>query len=223
MICLGMVVDQLDIAPRILGRAKRAPAVELVRAVTAADLALLETEKGSKPPSVKRLTDRHHSLARCLAQGMEGWEAAAITGYDPSRISILKSDPTFKELIEFYRRHEDAALAEFTARASMVTLTALNRVQEMLDDDENPVSLDEAMTVAKTFADRTGHAPVAKTVNTNVNVELGAQLDSARARLRALPRPPQLTVVEAEYSEVVVAPIERLHPAAGGQSGADGG
>jgi hypothetical protein len=42
-----------------------------VRALDAADLALLDEEKGSRTPALKRLSDRHHALARCEAIGLD--------------------------------------------------------------------------------------------------------------------------------------------------------
>jgi hypothetical protein len=179
-----MTVAELDMTPRA-GRRTAALSVEVVREIVPADLAMLATEGATAAPRIAKLRDRHHQLARCLAQGMTNWEASAVTGYDPSRISILKSDPTFVELVGFYREHETALLAEFTERAAKVTLTALNNIAEMLEDDERPSTLDENLTVVKTLADRTGHAPIARSVSTNVSVELGGRLAAAKGRLAA--------------------------------------
>jgi hypothetical protein len=194
------VVDQLDMTPRLAGRAPKGLSVDYVRDIGAADIALLATERSVQPSTIKRLRDRHHQLARCLAQGMSNAEASAITGYDPSRISILKGDPTFQELLELYREHENVQLAEFQRRASTVTLTALENLQDILEDEENPATFDQNLAAVKTLADRTGHAPIARSVNTQVNVELGTRLSQARARLAAIA--PPAPILDADFSEV---------------------
>lgn len=177
-------VAELDFTtPRLNGRAPRALEVVYVRDLAPPDLALLASERGTKAPQVQRLRDRHHSLARCLAQGMSNNEASAVTGYDPSRISILLSSPDFKDLVAHYRKVEDSLLGEFVDRATTLTLTAMNELQERLED--KPESLGEGMLleVAKSFADRTGHAPITKNLNINANVNLGDRLQAARKRV----------------------------------------
>lgn len=117
---------------------------------------------------------------------MTDTEASAVTGYDPSRISILKADPTFSDLVRDYQKMEDGFLAEFKDRAEMLTLTAMEVVQEHLEDEDVPPAskVGMALEVAKTFADRTGHAPVTKSVNLNASVDFGDALSKARARVR---------------------------------------
>ena len=191
-----MSVDSLDFAPRLAGRAERPLEAVLVRELGPADISLLGTERGIKPSPLKRLGDRHHQLARVLAEGAKPAEASAITGYDPSRISILLGDPSFKELIEFYRKHVDAAFGDFQRRAAVVTLTALNNIAELVEDDENPLTLDQNMQIVKTLADRTGHAPVSRSVSTNVQVDLTGKLAEARRRLATVAPP----AIEGRYT-----------------------
>jgi hypothetical protein len=111
-------------------------------------------------------------------------EASAITGYDISRISILRGDPQFKELMSHYQGMAEAGLAQFQDRAITVAITALNNIQEMLEDDESPLPASVQLEVIKVAADRAGHAPVAKSVNVNVNHDLGARMRAAQQRLR---------------------------------------
>ncbi len=177
-------VAELDFStPRLNGRATRPLEVAYVRDLGAPDLALLASERGTKAPQVQRLRDRHHSLARCLAQGMTNAEASAITGYDPSRISILKGSPDFANLIAHYKKVEDSLLGEFVDRATTLSLTAMNELQERIED--SPASMGDGilLEVAKSFADRTGHAPITKNLNINANVNLGDRLQAARKRV----------------------------------------
>ena len=181
-----MEISSLDLTPRTRGRPRKAVQAEYVRELGPADFALLESGRGIKAPSLTRLRDRHHALARLLAQGKTPTEASIITGYDVSRISILKQDPTFQDLVSSYRSVEDGLMAEFTERAGLLSLTAMANLQEALEDDENPLPPSMQLEIAKTFADRTGHAPVQKSVQTNVNVELGSRMIAARQRLQNL-------------------------------------
>lgn len=183
-----MAAAQLSLAPRTKGRATVPLVVELVGELTPADLTLMASEREvpTATPLIQKLRDRHHHLASCLAQGMTDAEASAITGYDISRISILKNDPSFKALLADKRCIENATLAEFTARASVLALTAMNNLQEKLEDDANPLPASMELEIAKSFADRTGHAPVQKSLNINANVDLGSRLSEARKRLQAV-------------------------------------
>jgi hypothetical protein len=193
-----MAVAELDMTPRLTGRSPKGIEVSVLRELGGADLSLLGAERGTKPQRIKRLRDRHHLLARTLASGVKDWEAAAITGYDISRVSILKSDPTFAELVEFYREHENAAQAEFQRRASLVTLTALDNLQEAVENEDDPLSFEQNLTIVKTLADRTGHAPVQRAINTTVNVDLPGRLSGAKARLAAL----AAKAVDADFVEI---------------------
>jgi hypothetical protein len=193
--------EELDIAPRTKGRATKAVSFGTARELSTADLALLASERGVKPTAITQLRERHHALARCLAGGMSNSEASVITGYDPSRISILKSDPLFKALIEDYRTMSAGITADFVERTNILALTAVNRMQEAMEDEANPPSLSQALEVAKYAADRTGNAPTTKTQNVNVNVNLGDRLRAARERANALLRVEGPTI-DAEFTEV---------------------
>lgn len=167
-----------------------------MRDLSPADLALLASERQVQAPKIQRLRDRHHALAKCLAEGMSNAEAAAVTGYDPSRISILKGDASFQELVAHYRQVEDALLAEFTQRATILTLTAMDNLQEAAEAGE--LTVGQSLEIAKTFADRTGHAPLQRVQQTNINVDLGGRLQAARSRLESARR---LTIVSSEPTE----------------------
>lgn len=200
---LGMAfAEELDIAPRTKGRAAKAVSFGTARELTTADLALLASERGVKPTSIAQLRERHHALARCLAGGMSNAEASVITGYDPSRISILKSDPLFSKLVEDYRTMSAAVTADFVERTNILALTVVNRLQEAAEADE-PLSPSILLEIGKFAADRTGNAPTAKTQNVNVNVNLGDRLRAARERSNALLKDQRTDeAIDAEFTPV---------------------
>lgn len=183
-----MAKAELSLAPQTKGKLAKPLLVEPVRELTEGDLTLLASEREVSvvPPLVQRLRDRHQALARCLAQGMTESEAAIVTGYDVNRISILKRDPSFKALIDTFAKIEDGLQADFMERTAVLTLTAINNMQEALEDDEKPLPISMQLEIAKFGADRTGHAPVQKTFNLNANVDLGSRMSEARKRLAAV-------------------------------------
>lgn len=162
------------------------------RELNASDLALLATERTlpsqATMPVVVRLRERHHHLARVLATGATHTEASAITGYEPARISVLLNSPSFKGLVEDYRRLENAAMADFMERATNLSLTAIDTLQDDLEREtetgESYLPASMRLELAKFAADRTGHAPVQKTFNVNANVDMGSRLAAARKRLQ---------------------------------------
>lgn len=167
---------------RIMGRAEKAVEVTFVRPLGPADAALLAVEgrETGQPRPIQRLRDTHHGLARALASGMKHEEAAFVTGYSPSRISILLKDPTFIQLVEFYRANADLAFADLQERMAGLALDFAGELQDRLETSPETMSNGFVLEALKTLADRTGHAPVARSVN--VNLDLGDRLAAARER-----------------------------------------
>lgn len=172
-------LDELDL--NLAGAPKKPLVIEEVRDLELGDLLKLQSSRETKPPALKKLRDRHHALAKMLASGMSEGEAAIACGYDNSRISILKSDPSFLELLEFYRgnsaeRHFD--------RAEMMEGLSRDVIQELrdrLEDDPESFTVNQLESLVKTFADRTGMGPSTKT-EVNVKVGLASRLEAAQAR-----------------------------------------
>lgn len=155
----------------------------VVRPLTRADLALLEVDKGVKPQSlVKRLSQRHHGLARALASGLTPAQAGAATGYTSSRVSILQGDPAFQELVTFYQGEIDAKFVEVHELLAGVTTDALLELQERLEDAPDKFKVAELLEITKMGADRTGNGPTSKQ-EVNVNVNLAQRLEQARKRV----------------------------------------
>lgn len=167
---------------KLTGRATRPVCAELIRELNDADLALLSVERGIKAPTIKKLRDSHHALARCLALGMSNTEASIVTGMGSGRISVLKSDPAFEELMEFYRAGKNEVIADLTDRMATVALVAADRMLEKLEDDDAPPSDNFILEAAKFAADRTGHGPQTKATNLNINVNLADRLAAGRQR-----------------------------------------
>lgn len=189
----------LDIVPiRTVGRRAESNLVEVARELTLADLPSLNADRGTKAPTLQKLRDSHHAVARCLAEGMRPAQIQLVTGYTGSRISILQVDPAFQELVAYYREHKDALYADLHERMASLSVEAIDELRDRLHDDPDSISPGMLLEMLKLTADRTGHGP--KTTQVNVNVEIGARLKAARQRAGA----------EREFDRVLPAPGEGL-------------
>lgn len=171
---------------QVMGRKRRDVSATAVRGLTSEDLVtLMDGEKGSQAPALKRISERHHALARLLAGGTPPGEAALIAGYDNSRVSILQNDPAFNELVEFYREDITRELRGLHERMYGLALDAADVLQDRLEDEPEKVSVGQLLEVLKIGADRTGFGPSSQTTNVNVNVDLANRLEAARKRVKA--------------------------------------
>lgn len=137
---------------------------------------------GVRGPDVKALRHTHHRLAQLLAGGMDETVAAKLCNYSFSRVSILKANPAFAELLAHYAATKDEAFADFVDAAAALSIDMMGRLQQILDEEPEKLSPTHVMDALKLLADRTGHAPVTKTQNVNVNLNLGDKLRLARER-----------------------------------------
>ena len=168
---------------RTRGRAPKAVNGAVVRALDATDLACLGAEKGSTASPLKRISERHHALARNLAGGMPEGEAAIVCGYDLSRVSILKADPTFQELLAFYRKDVQNAYRGLHDRLFGLAMDAVEELSDRLEQTPETLSVGQLIEVAKMGSDRTGFGPQSQQTNVNVNVDLASRLEAARKRV----------------------------------------
>lgn len=173
-------LEDLDISVPVA-----APPLEVLstRALAADDLTLLSQPAARKAHGaalIKKLRDSHHALAKLLAQGMKDVEVSAITGYTTVRIRQLKEDPTFGELLSFYREQLTIVERSFHDRLVSVGFDALQELAHRLDENPAEFKPRELKEVAEMVADRTGFGP--KTTQVNVNVDLAARVEAARRR-----------------------------------------
>lgn len=129
-----------------------------------------------------RIAERHRALARGIAGGLTTSEAAAVFNYSAGTVSNLMQDPAFKNLIQFYRRAEDEVFRSTQERLADVTNSALDLIEEKLEDPEErkKIPITQALAIATAGADRTGNGPQSSTVAVNVNVDLANRMKRAR-------------------------------------------
>lgn len=178
----GRLVD-LGLNLHLRGRAAKPLYAEVVRPLRESDLAMLTIERGTKPSALKKISNRHHALARLLATGVNATEASLVTGITPSRISVLKGDPAFQELMSHYTDLKAEQVADLQERLTTTALVAIDIIQDRLEEEPETFDNPELRELVKLTADRTGHGP--KSTNVNVNVNLGDRLANARKRVSA--------------------------------------
>jgi hypothetical protein len=175
----------LDIA--LVGRKEIPVEWEVTRQLSISDLEALTKERAVQKPqplsAVKRLSERHRNLARVLASGKPDWEAAVITGYTVSRISILKADPAMRHLISHYQEDRDLAYQSVYEKAAAVSSDILDEIADRLEnpDEDTQFSNGQLLEAFKVLADRSGNGP-SSTVESNVNVNISDRLQAARKR-----------------------------------------
>lgn len=153
-----------------------------VRDLTVDDLMSAKGRKvNSVTPSIAKIRDSHHALARLLAEGRKDVEISLLTGYSPSRISILKNDPAFSELVSYYKQNVSDTFVTVHERFASLSRDAAEELQSRLDETPETFDNEELMELAKLTADRTGFGP--KSTNVNINVDLAGRLEAARKRI----------------------------------------
>lgn len=127
-----------------------------VRELNQGDLAdiLAPPEVGAQTPTVIELRHSHHTIARLLADGTKQVEISAITGYSQSRISILKGDPAFQELVAYYTTQKEAIYLDVHQRLGTLAITAVDELQRRLDEEPHKVSSRETREIAEMALDR---------------------------------------------------------------------
>lgn len=188
----------LEITPRISGRVPQELQVEFVRALSVDDLVLLEQPRGETRPPLKRLMDRHHALARSLASGLKPSEAALVCNYSVEYVGLLKGDPTFRELVEFYRGTLEREMRSNFERLSGLAADAADILSDRMETEPEKISTGQLIEIVKTGADRSGNGPQSSSVQLNINANLADRLKSAREQARAASEP---VLIEGKVNE----------------------
>lgn len=129
---------------------------------------------------LKRLSARHHRLAQCLAEGIPPGEAGIICGYAGSRVSVLQTDAAFRELVAFYTAQRQEAFAQTGEKLAVLAATAIDILQDRLEDTPDEFNPSQLLAVVQTAADRSGHGPSSTQRNVSIAIT-GEDLDRLRA------------------------------------------
>lgn len=146
---------------------------EISRSLTAEDLMELATpnENPAQAPMLKQIRSSHHELARLLAKGEKQVRISHITGFSQTRISMLKSDPSFQELLAYYEEMEtqtfEKARVDVAERLHSLGVDTLEVLHERVREDPDSLDGKTLIGLAELTLDRIGHGKQS-TVDHNV-------------------------------------------------------
>ena len=173
------------------------PEAQIVGQLTAREVLESIDESGPKRNAVKRISERHHALARQLASGSTKIEASIITGYSVTNVDILSKDPTFRELVTFYREKVSDRVMDLNDQLKGLSADAITAIRDKLEDTPlEDLSFSQLTELSKLGLDRTGFGPQSSQ-NVNVNVGLASRLEAARKRTA-----PQIDAQAEEIKDV---------------------
>jgi len=78
-----------------------------------------------------------------------------ITGYSPSRISILQADPAFAELVAYYATQAEQVYLDVHQRLAALGIASMDELQERLESDPESFKNRELMSLVELTMDRT--------------------------------------------------------------------
>ena len=153
------------------GRKLSALELEILGPIEPQDL--IAREEGGLPtseaPTIAKLRGIHTKLPSSSPRASET-EVSAITSYSLSRISILKRDPSFKDLVAFYQKQKTEQFADVQKRLATLSLDAIGEIQERLAEKPDSISTSQLIELSKVTLDRAGYSPVAKSQNISVSM-----------------------------------------------------
>ena len=207
-------LDLVELGPARGGRKPRKKAVmwEVLRSLRMPeDLPLLSQSLPSPKQTLSQIRHSHHQLARLVAAGRANSDAALLTGYSPTYISILKDDPSFGELVAHYSMQEELAHVDVLERMRLLGLSTLDELQNRLEEDPNGFSNRELMEQAdlmlvKPMVATRGGIPIGATssstpaggVSVNVNFITSPAKDSGHPSASGDSSPGPIIDVKAE-------------------------
>jgi hypothetical protein len=160
--------------------------LEVTREITNADLSKLGEAPKVSVPILQKLRATHHRQAQLLASGKTPTQVAAILGCTVQRLVQLQVDPTFQDLLAFYKDQVMVSAMDDASRlqAKIVDVgeMAVDELQERLADDEarKRMRTGDLRQIAEFAMDRTvappKAAPSAMTPPATVTINFGTAL-----------------------------------------------
>ena len=140
------------------------------------DLADLGETNGRKKAGTVTLTkvrSVHHQMAMYIVQGYSNVEISAMLGVTAQRIALLKSDPAFQEVLEYYQEQNRDAGASIIERLQTISLLGLEEIQDRLLDEPELLSVPQITRLVEMALDRSGHAPGGRNQKEHTPLESG--------------------------------------------------
>ena len=143
------------VTPPGKGRRPAVFAYNITRELGEADIAAMWDSNAPKgAPSLKALRYNHHLLAKAVASGKSLLECSNLSGLTPARISTLKNDPAFQELVSFYAEELHEVYVDVHERMAALGTSVLEELQERFEEAPDKFTKRELMDLFTTMADR---------------------------------------------------------------------
>lgn len=187
----GLTIDDLDLrnldlrVPPSRGRKAHPLSHSYIRDLEESDIRtlIIAAPRDVDTPAIQKLKHSHHQVARLLAEGRPGTEVSLITGYSQSRISILKHDPAFQELMNYYVGLTEEVYLNVHERLASLGMDALQELQERLEEDPDKFSNKELLDTVAATMDRAGFGPKSTQVHEH-NFSFDSLLDAVKDEVR---------------------------------------
>jgi hypothetical protein len=126
--------------------------------------------ENAEPYSVRVLRVGHHQLAQLLAAGTSAVDASFITGRSVANIKLLLKDPSFLELLEYYKEQQKGR--DLNVYDKLITVGALagEILQERLEERPEAFSNGELKNLLELAAPKSGGQ--SSTANVGLNVAI---------------------------------------------------
>ena len=158
------------------------PAVFNERELELKDLDRLIAESRPQTQRLKAIREVHHRIARMMAAGLTNVEVAASLGLSVNRMSLLRGDPAFQELLAFYTEQEKEIWQEVREHAAQLGITAAQVIHERMLDDPEKMKTADLLSVMRSGLDYGGHKPAERSESLHVHTtaEQLARIKAAR-------------------------------------------
>lgn len=162
------------------------------------------------PADLARIKERHHHVARLIANGLTQRLVATICNYTESYLSVLLNNPAMQELVELYRIQQGASVAVITEKLKTVGMKALEALDEKIDGGS--LNNQELLAAAKLGLDRSGHGPASKTHHVDERHIIDhAELSRINARARERSKNHIVPAAEVRAALPAPEPKEQTH------------
>jgi len=113
-----------------------------------------DNEAGRGIGRIKTLRYNHHLLAKAVASGKSLLECSNLSGLSQPRISDLKNDPAFQELVSFYAEELHEVFTDVHSRMAAFGTSLLEELQDRFETEPEKFTKRELMELFTTMADR---------------------------------------------------------------------
>lgn len=133
--------------------------LEVLRELTPEDLLGKPGGRVAPTEGLVRVRAVHHAQARLLAAGQKPAQVAAALGVSRLTLDSLQDDPTFMELVEYYRDQIDVIYLSTHEEASLLARMAMGELRERLETTPGKFSENQLRELAIAMLDRTDLPP----------------------------------------------------------------